>query len=109
MLTEADVSYLMPLLARLLSLVTAEPFYDIGGLYSLGRWSIPLNIIGVLYLLFTVITFNLPTVTPVDSQNMNYTSAAVGVVMLIALVTWFTTGRSRFRGPKTGGVSLDTR
>lgn len=102
------VSYAIPLLARLMSLATSEPFYDIGGRYSLGRWSIPLTIVGLLYLLFTVITFNFPTATPVDSANMNYTSAAVGAVMLIALITWFTTGRSHFRGPKSGGIALDT-
>jgi hypothetical protein len=40
---------------------------------------------------------------------MNYTSAAVGVVMLISLVTWVTTGRKQFTGPKSGGVVLDDK
>lgn len=30
---------------------------------------------------------------------MNYTSAAVGVIALISVVTWLTTGRNRFTGP----------
>ncbi|KAI5367353.1 Putative amino acid/polyamine transporter I, amino acid permease [Septoria linicola] len=102
------VSYAFPLIARLLSLFTSQPARHIGGLYSLGQWSIPFNVVAVIYLLFTTITFNLPTVYPVSSENMNYTSAAVGAVMLIALVTWLTTGRKHFRGPESGGVAVAT-
>lgn len=38
---------------------------------------------------------------------MNYTSAAVGGIMLIALITWFTTGNKQFKGPESGGVWMD--
>ena len=79
----------------------------INGLYCLGRWSVPLNAIGLIYLLFTTITFNFPGLSPVTSENMNYTSAAVGLIMLIAVVTWITTGRKQFRGPESGGVMLE--
>jgi choline transport protein len=101
------VSYALPLLARLLSLLTSEPVRSIGGEYHLGKWSVPLNAIGLVYLLFTVITFNFPGLSPVTADNMNYTSAAVGVIMFIALITWFTTGRKHFRGPQSGGVVLN--
>ena len=30
---------------------------------------------------------------------MNYTSAALGVIGLISLITWITTGRKTFTGP----------
>lgn len=30
---------------------------------------------------------------------MNYTSAAIGVIGLLSLVTWFTTGHKHFHGP----------
>jgi choline transport protein len=53
----------------------------------------------LIFLLFTSITFNFPSVNPVDPENMNYTSAAVGVVMIVAGVTWVTTAQSQFRGP----------
>ena len=99
----------MPLLARLLSVFIHGEHREIKGLYSLGRLSIPLNIVGLLYLLFTTITFNFPGVNPVTSQNMNYTSAAVGAIMLIALITWFTTGRKNFAGPMSGGVVIEGR
>jgi len=55
--------------------------------------SIALNFTGLLYLLFACITFNFPSVYPVTRENMNYTSAAVGVIMFIAAVTWFTAAR----------------
>lgn len=35
---------------------------------------------------------------------MNYTSAAFGVAVLIAVVTWFTTGRKHYTGPQVGTV-----
>ena len=76
-------------------------------MYSLGKFSVPLNIIGLVYLLFTTITFNFPGLAPVTSENMNYTSAAVGLIMLIAVVTWLTTGNRQFRGPESGGVVIE--
>lgn len=63
-----------------------------------------LNGIGIAYLAFAVVTFNFPSVYPVDSSNMNYTSAAVGVSALIAAVTWFTTGKTHYTGPGKGGI-----
>lgn len=79
---------------------------NIGGAYSLGRFSVPLNILGLVYLLFIAITCNFPTKSPVTPENMNYTSAAVGIIMLIAGITWITTGRKQFRGPESGGVMI---
>ncbi|KAF2716291.1 GABA permease [Polychaeton citri CBS 116435] len=102
------VSYAMPLLARLLSSFTGT-HTDIQGLYNLGKFSVPLNVIGLLYLVFLSITFNFPTTYPVTSENMNYTCAAIGIIMLIAAVTWVTTGRKQFRGPEAGDVFIDGR
>ena len=97
----------MPLLARLLSLFTSTPHTKIDGSYNLGKLSIPLNVIGLVYLVFTSITFNFPTLSPVTSENMNYNIAAVGGIMLIAVITWFTTGHKQFRGPESGGVVIE--
>lgn len=95
------MSYAMPLLSRILAHVSGRK-HRLEGPYSLGKLGLPFNIIGFLFLTFASITFNFPTIKPVDSENMNYTSAAVGVVMLIAAITWFTTGRKRFTGPESG-------
>lgn len=98
------VSYAIPIFVRILSRVMGEKRQKLEGPYSLGRWGLFANVVGFVYLAFAVITFNFPTVNPVDKENMNYTSAAVGVVMVIALVTWITTGRRHYSGPETGVV-----
>ena len=98
------LSYAMPLLTRLISYF--------GGTHRqlTGPWamkplvSVLVNAVGLTYLLFACITFNFPSEYPVNSQNMNYTSAAVGVIMFIAALTWFTTARKRFSGPEVEGV-----
>lgn len=58
--------------------------------------------IGFLFLVFAGVVFNFPTVGPVNSENMNYTSTAIGLTMLIAAVMWVTTGRKSFTGPQAG-------
>ncbi|KXT07782.1 hypothetical protein AC579_4302 [Pseudocercospora musae] len=83
--TRTDVSSAMPLMARLTSLMLpscrAQAKKIGGGLYFQGALSVPLNITGLVFLLFTTITFNSPSVCPVSTENMNYTSAAVGMIM----------------------------
>ncbi|KAL4929124.1 amino acid/polyamine transporter I [Aspergillus undulatus] len=66
--------------------------------------SLLLNTIGLLFLLFAFVTFNFPSTAPVDDQNMNYTSAAIGVIALLAVATWFFSARRRFCGPVVGRV-----
>ncbi|KIW04598.1 uncharacterized protein PV09_04346 [Verruconis gallopava] len=102
------ISYAMPLLARLLSRVTnpSDPSHSagLGGPYSLGRWGIPLNLLGFVFLVFNGTIFNFPTIKPVNSDTMNYTPAAIGVIMLISIITWVTTGHRYFTGPEAGNV-----
>ena len=88
----------MPLLSRILAHATGKR-NRLGGLYSLGRYGLAMNVLGLFFLTFFSITFTFPSIKPVDSENMNYTAAAIGVVMSISLVTWLTTGRKRFTGP----------
>jgi choline transport protein len=102
-LIHTDLSYLMPLFSRILAHFTGKKT-RLEGPYSLGRWGIVLNIIGFLYLGFVCIIANLPSVTPVDSENMNYTSAATGLVMLISLIFWVLKGRKTFTGPDDGNL-----
>lgn len=97
------LSYLMPLLSRILAHFSGKKT-RLEGPYSLGRWGIVLNIIGFLYLGFICVVSNLPSVTPVTSENMNYTSAATGVVMFISLIFWIMTGRKKFTGPDDGNL-----
>ncbi|KAG9522252.1 putative GABA permease, partial [Aureobasidium melanogenum] len=90
------ISYAMPICAKLLSTAMGQAV-KLDGLWDLGQWSVPVNLVGAIYLLFTSITFNFPTENPVDSENMNYTSAAIGLMLLLAAITWMTTGRRRYQ------------
>ncbi|KAL8830243.1 MAG: hypothetical protein Q9170_005826 [Blastenia crenularia] len=93
------LSYAMPLLVRVIARFSGHAKI-LPGPYTLGRYGIYINLIGLAFLIFTSITFNFPTLAPVDKENMNYTSAAIGVIGLISLVTWITTGRQSFTGPQ---------
>ncbi len=94
------LSYAMPLLARVLAVVTTGKSRVLTGPYSLGKSGVYVNVIGLVFLIFTSVTFNFPTLAPVTSGNMNYTSAAIGIIALISVVTWITTGRKNFTGPQ---------
>ncbi|CAI7571281.1 unnamed protein product [Penicillium manginii] len=98
------LSYAMALFSRLVGYFTGH-VTKMEGPYAFSTpVSIGLNIFGLIFLLFASITFNFPSTAPVDHQSMNYTSAAIGVIGLISLVTWITTGRKNFTGP--GAVSF---
>ena len=94
-----DLSYAMPLAARILSALTQNSPPPLLGPYTLGRYSLPLNAVGLIFLLFLSITFNFPGTKPVSPDNMNYTSAAIGIIGLVSLVTWLVDGRRNFTGP----------
>lgn len=98
------LSYAMPLLARLISYFSGSHTQLTGPWALRPMVSVVLNFVGLSYLLFACITFNFPSEFPVTSQNMNYTSAAVGAIMVIAATTWLTTARKRFSGPEVEGV-----
>ncbi|KAF4771469.1 hypothetical protein N7455_007806 [Penicillium solitum] len=93
------VSYSLVLLARLLGYFFRHQC-SFDGPHSL---PLPLSLgfssIGLLFLLLASITFNFPSDAQVTSESMNYTSAAIGLVILLSLVTWFTTATNRFVGP----------
>lgn len=95
------LSYAMPLFVRILARFTGHAKV-LPGPYTLGKWGIWLNLIGLLFLTFAAITFNFPSVAPVTSENMNYCSAAIGVIALVSLVTWIVDGRKNFTGPQIG-------
>ncbi|KUJ19226.1 amino acid transporter [Mollisia scopiformis] len=98
------LSYAMPLLVRLISYFSGTHRQLTGPWAMKPLVSVAVNFIGLTYLLFACITFNFPSVYPVTSENMNYTSAAIGVIMFVALVTWFTTARKHFSGPEVEAV-----
>lgn len=45
------------------------------------------------------IIFCLPTLNPVNSQSLNYTVVAVGIIAVFSIVLWFLWARRWFAGP----------
>ncbi|KAL8803004.1 MAG: hypothetical protein Q9182_003430 [Xanthomendoza sp. 2 TL-2023] len=60
------------------------------------RW---IALVASLWICFITIIFCLPTANPVDSQTLNYTPVAVGIVALWALGSWLLWARKWFTGP----------
>lgn len=91
----------MVLFARLLGYIWGDrAATNFSGPYSLSvPVSLTLNTVGFVFLVFAVITFNFPSEAPVDKVSMNYTSAAIGIIALLSILTWITTGYRHFHGP----------
>ncbi|KAF7901507.1 hypothetical protein EAF00_003728 [Botryotinia globosa] len=102
------LSYAMPLLVRIISHINGSHRQLAGPWAMRPAVSLLVNGVGLAYLLFACITFNFPSVYPVTSENMNYTSAAIGVIMMVAAGTWGTTARKRFSGPEIKVVDVVT-
>jgi choline transport protein len=91
------LSYVMPLAFALLrKLQGRHPPY---GPFQLGRWSIPVNIVGLAFGAFIVIFLPFPSVPPVTGATMYYAAPILGFVLLLALVDWKISGHGRFEVP----------
>ncbi|KAJ5731918.1 hypothetical protein N7493_003399 [Penicillium malachiteum] len=98
------VSYGLVLLSRLLGYLFSHHTSTFTGPYALPvSVSIVFNTIGLVFLSFASITFNFPSEAPITSSSMNYTCAAIGLVILLSFVTWFTSARHHFTGPSDVG------
>ncbi|KAJ9198970.1 hypothetical protein DTO021D3_8572 [Paecilomyces variotii] len=93
------LSYAMPLFSRILAYFTGHVTAMQGPWALSPSISLGVSTIGLIFLLFAATICNFPSSSPVDKENMNYTSAAIGVIGLISTVTWLTTGRKHFTGP----------
>jgi hypothetical protein len=71
------------------------------GPFHLGPFSVPINIISIVWVSFIVILFVLPQVSPVTPNSMNYASVGVGAVIIFAGLGYAFSARHWFRGPVT--------
>ena len=69
------------------------------GPFNLGFVSRPVAAVACLYVTFLIVVFCLPNANPVDSQTLNYTPVAVGIVAFWAFGSWFVWARKWFTGP----------
>lgn len=88
------ISYVIPALLKLL-----YPSRFVPGPWNLGRYSKPIGVLAVAWVVFICILFSLPVVRPVTASNFNYTPVVLGAVLAI-LVPWYLIKvRHRFKGP----------
>jgi len=92
------IAYVMPTYLRLRRGEHFQP-----GPWNLGRWSKPIGIIAVAWVVIITILFMLPQVWPVHWANFNYTVVAVLAVLGFAGIWWIASARTWFTGPKVQG------
>ncbi|KAL4912930.1 amino acid/polyamine transporter I [Aspergillus aurantiobrunneus] len=63
----------------------------------------PANVVTVCVAVLVLIFYNFPTVMPVTGSNMNYSSAVLGVMGIVACVNWVIYARHRYHGPYLRG------
>lgn len=102
------LSYGLPIL---IGMVNPEGFPH--GPFNLKRFSRPVAAVACLWIGFITIIFCLPELNPVDSQTLNYTPVAVGIIGFWCIASWFLWARKWFKGPirqieaEIAGVNVD--
>jgi amino acid permease (GABA permease) len=93
------IAYVLPTLLRLLQ---GDNFNR--GPWHLGRWSKPIGVVAVIWVVFITVLFMLPQASPVTAKTFNYTPIAVLVVLGFAGIWWLVSARKWFTGPKVQGT-----
>jgi amino acid transporter len=70
--------------------------------WSLGRWGVPVNVIGLAYSLFSFFWSFWPSYTPVMIDDFNWSSVLFVLVFTMSLVMYRVQGRHRYKGPVMG-------
>ena len=102
------LSYGLPIL---IGIIWPQNF--VKGPFNLRSFSRPVAIVAVLYIGFITVVFCLPQLNPVNSQTLNYTPVAVGIIAAFSLGSWVVWARKWFTGPirqieaQLGGVNVD--
>ncbi|HLJ66789.1 MAG TPA: amino acid permease [Chloroflexota bacterium] len=93
------IAYVVPTFLRLRAGSNFKP-----GPWTLGKWSRPVGIIAVTWVVIITVLFMLPTTHPITRDNFNYTVVAVGVVLVYATLMWVLSARHWFTGPRVQGT-----
>ncbi|KAI0073328.1 APC amino acid permease [Panus rudis PR-1116 ss-1] len=88
------ISYAIPILLRVIYRASF-----VRGPFHLGIFSYPVALLAVVWIAFISIAFILPQENPVDSQTLNYSIVAVGIVVTYSLGFWVISARKWFKGP----------
>ncbi len=92
------IAYGIPILLRL----CAKDFKP--GPWHLGRWSKPIAVVAVVWIVLISILFMLPTLNPITIVTFNYTLVVVLGALAILSVWWMVSVRHWFKGPHAQGT-----
>lgn len=67
--------------------------------WSLGRWGVPINIVGVLYSTHAFFWCFWPNATPTTAVDFNWSVLMFGAIIVICLVDWVLRARKVYTGP----------
>lgn len=67
--------------------------------YSLGVFGTLINTITIVWLVFALVIFCMPTSIPVDASTMNYASVVFAGFTTVSAAWYFIRGRNSFTGP----------
>lgn len=69
--------------------------------WSLGKWGVPVNSIGVCYVTFVFFWSFWPNEVPVDVENFNWSVVLFLGVLFLCLIMYVVQGRKVYKGPVT--------
>ena len=67
--------------------------------WSLGRWGLPLNCIGILYGAYLFVYSAIPGYYPVTAKNMNWAPVMFGAVFFFSLAYYAIWAKRGYHGP----------
>lgn len=74
--------------------------------WSLGRWAVPINIVALLFEIFSVAISFFPLFAHVDAKMMNWGVAMFGGVAVVCVVNYLVYARKIYRGPVVHVVKI---
>ncbi|KAF7827746.1 amino-acid permease BAT1-like protein [Senna tora] len=89
------IAYALPIFFR----VTLAQKSFVPGPFNLGRYSIIVGWIAVLWVATISVLFSLPVSYPITLETLNYTPVAVGCWLLLVVSYWIVSARHWFKGP----------
>ncbi|KAJ3694091.1 hypothetical protein LUZ60_009571 [Juncus effusus] len=91
------IAYALPIFFK----VTLGRKSFVRGPFHLGKFSVLIGWISVLWVATITVLFSLPVAYPITEDTLNYAPVAVGGVLIISICYWILSARFWFNGPKT--------
>eukprot|EP00271_Cylindrocystis_brebissonii_P006437 TRINITY_DN19232_c0_g1_i1.p1 TRINITY_DN19232_c0_g1~~TRINITY_DN19232_c0_g1_i1.p1 ORF type:complete len:539 (-),score=54.41 TRINITY_DN19232_c0_g1_i1:127-1743(-) len=98
------LAYAIPILMKItFGLRRFEP-----GPLSLGIWSVPVNLVALLWICCISVMFCMPTVYPVSVETLNYAPVAFGCLFTLITIPWLLPKAwFNFQGPKQAARKVE--